>query len=172
MTKNLDTVINDLYAELEEQEQEIIKIKEKINLLREIKGEEPLFTDEDLGKSRRKIEPDQYYGKPLATAAREHLEYKGKACKVEDVITGLEEGGFDFKALGWKEDYRLRAFSMSLAKNSATFHRLPNRTYGLLKWYPEVEKEKNKKVRDQETPETEEGEEQKDNLENNTESDQ
>ena len=97
MTKNLDTAINELHVKLEEQEQEIIKTKEKINLLREIKGEEPLFADEDLGKSQKNIQPDQYYGKPLARAAREYLEYKGKACKAEDIIAGLEKGGFDLK---------------------------------------------------------------------------
>jgi hypothetical protein len=61
----------------------------------------------------------------------------------DEILKGLEEGGFDFEPLGWKEKDRLRSLSISLAKNTAIFHRLPNNgAFGLLAWYPEVAKRK------------------------------
>ena len=50
-------------------------------------------------------------------------------------MTGLEAGGFDFKATDWKEKDYLRMLALSLAKNNAKFHKLPNGTFGLLSWY-------------------------------------
>lgn len=171
MAEHLNSAINELHAKLKEQEQSVIETKQAINLLRKMSGEDPLFTDEELNKSPQNIQPDQYYGKPLATAAREYLQYRKKACRADDIISGLEKGGFDFEALDWGKDdrQRLRVFSMSLAKNSTTFHRLPNGTYGLLDWYPTKKKTKTKKARNQEVPETEEVKEQEEEEINNLE---
>jgi hypothetical protein len=36
---------------------------------------------------------------------------------------------------------------LNIAKNTKAFHRLPNGTYGLLGWYPEVEKKQRERVR-------------------------
>ena len=49
----------------------------------------------------------------------------------------------NFKALGWKDNDRLRSLAISLAKNNQKFHKLPNNTFGLLSWYPSVASEKN-----------------------------
>src|SRR6267143_869340 len=60
-----------------------------------------------------------------------------QACAPSEILTGLEAGGFDFRAQGWKDNDRLRSLSITLGKNPK-FHRLPNGTYGLISWYPSV----------------------------------
>lgn len=141
MNEKLSAAIEVLEAQLEEQMQQISETKKTINSLLQRMGEEPRFSDVSIeqvaGSTGRR---DAYYGKPLATAVQEYLKRRNQACTSDEIIRGLEQGGFDFRQLGWKEDDRVRSLSISLAKNSITFHRLPNGTFGLLGWYPEVEK--------------------------------
>ena len=184
MESNLDPAIEELRNKLKTQMEDVIETKKAINLLRKIKGDSPLFNDLGLNQVPDDIRPDQYYGKPLSTAAREYLEYKKEACTAKNILQGLQEGGFDFDALGWSESDRLRIFSISLGKNSATFHRLPNGTYGLLAWYPNVKKAKTDTNKDKkpfvptQLEQTERKEEEQINTdseekyESNTESDQ
>jgi len=145
MDETLSAAIDVLLAKLEEQTRATIETKRTINSLRQMMGEEPLFQDEELQTSPADFSPsrpDLYYGKPLATACRDYLERRKRACTAEDILKGLEQGGFDFESTGWREKDRLRSLSISLAKNTAIFHRLPNGTFGLLSWYPEVAKRK------------------------------
>jgi len=138
MKEKLNAAIDVLIEQLQQQVQQVAETKKMINSLRQRMGEEPLYPDvspESVvgGGSRR----DLYYGKPLATAAQMYLERRKQACEAEEILNGLEQGGFDFAALGWKEKDRLRSLAMSLAKNTKTFHRLPNGSFGLLSWYDE-----------------------------------
>ncbi len=138
MNEKLSGAIEALTEQLAEQIQQVAETKKMINALRQRMGQPPMFTDvsvEVVGpvSSRR----DLYYGKPMATAAQMYLELRKQACDAQEILTGLEQGGFDFASLGWREKDRLRSFAMSLAKNSRTFHRLPNGTFGLLSWYDE-----------------------------------
>lgn len=150
MKEKINAAIEVFLSDLEEQTRNINETKKMINALRSKIGEEPLFTDIDLPQNQNISRPDIFYGKPLSTAAREFLEWKKRACMVEEILQGLTQGGFDFKALGWKENDRLRSLAVSLAKNSAIFHRLPtNNAFGLLAWYPEVQKAKTEKEKDQ-----------------------
>jgi hypothetical protein len=132
--------IDTLLGELDEQQKGVVDTKKTINALRRRNGEPPLFSEAELGETQtiNPSRPDLYYGKPLATACREYLELRRQACKAEDVLDALEKGGFDFDALGYKKNDRLRSLSISMAKNTAIFHRLPNGTFGLLAWYPEA----------------------------------
>jgi hypothetical protein len=66
------------------------------------------------------------------------LERRKRACKAEEILQGLLDGGFDFDANEWKEKDRLRLLASSLAKNNTKFHRLPNGTFGLLAWYDQA----------------------------------
>ncbi|MCH7977471.1 MAG: hypothetical protein IH935_00665 [Acidobacteria bacterium] len=119
-----------------------------INSLKRRIGEEPMFSDvavEQLGTVG--IRADQYYGKPFATAAQEFLTAKRQACPAEEVLRGLQQGGFDFRTMNWKEDDRLRGLAISLAKNVAVFHKLPNNTFGLVTWYPDVANKREKQKR-------------------------
>jgi hypothetical protein len=134
MSDKLTAAIEELQSHLEQQLQEASDTKKTINALRKRMGLEALYPDvsvEQVGALRR----DQFYGKPLATAAQEYLERRKQACPADEIMTGLEQGGFDFDATGWKEKDRLRMLAISLAKNNTKFHKLPNNTFGLLSWY-------------------------------------
>jgi hypothetical protein len=137
MNEKLSAAIDVLLDELKQQQQQVAETKRMINALRQRTGQEPLFPDaavEQLGVGP--LRPDQYYGKPLATAAQEYLERRKQACAADEILKGLEQGSFDFDALGWKEN-RVRSLAMSLAKNTKAFHRLPNGFFGLVSWYDE-----------------------------------
>ncbi len=95
------------------------------------------------GKRKR----SRYYGKPLATAVRAFLETLDEqpATPIE-LLAELESGDFDFDGMGWQKENRLRSLAMSLAKNTATFHRLPSGAFGLNEWYPNAKPRKTKAV--------------------------
>jgi hypothetical protein len=141
----LDGAIEALLEELQAQMNQVADTKRMINSLLRRTGKEPQFPDdgvEQVGTASLRIRPDQYYGRPLATSVQEFLENRKKltgeqACTPSEILAALEQGGFDFKAQGWKDTDRLRSMSITLGKNPK-FHRLPNGTYGLLGWYPDV----------------------------------
>jgi hypothetical protein len=145
MTNNLEAAINDLTIKLQNQINEVTETKRAINVLLRMVGKDPAWPDESPEQVRVSINiaPDQYYGRPLATCVQEFLEQRKKftgkqAIDVAEILKALEQGGFDFKAQGWRENDRLRSLSISLAKNTKVFHRLPNQMFGLLSWYPDV----------------------------------
>lgn len=133
-----------LRNELQEQMAEVSETKKMINSLLRRMGEEPEFPEAETGQMQIRLNgasrPDQYYGKPFATAAQEYLERRKQACSAEEIMKGLENGGFDFRSLAWKDNIRMRNVAISLAKNNAKFHKLPNNTFGLLVWYPDIGK--------------------------------
>jgi hypothetical protein len=93
-----------------------------------------------------KMRPDEYYGKPFATAARLYLERRRQAVPADEIMRGLEQGSFDFEAQGWPKDDRLRLLALSLSKNTGIFHKLPSGLVGLKDWYPDaIERKKGKK---------------------------
>ena len=147
MDEKLNGAIEVLLERLREKEQEVIQTKKMINSLRQMGGETPLFSDAQLQDSLliNPSRPDLYYGKSITTASREYLELRKQACQAEEIQRGLEQGGFDFDSQGWKEKDRLRNLSILLAKNSSIFHRLPNGTFGLLAWYPDVKHKSERK---------------------------
>jgi len=171
MSDHLSAAIKELLGKLKELGHSVIETKKAINLLRSMRGEKPLFTDTELKQSSDVLKSDQYYGKPLATAAREYLEYRDEACTADSIFKGLQEGGFDFVVFNWNKSDRLRIFSMSLAKNTSTFHRLPNGTYGLAVWYPDLKKPKIKRTKAPEEEEKiiEEGNEKTEKVERENE---
>ena len=81
-----------------------------------------------------------------ASAVREILEMRKAgglgAASVNEIYDMLVTGGFHFDA---KDDENAkRSLRISLTKNSALFHRVPNGQYGLLSWYPAVKTPKDK----------------------------
>jgi hypothetical protein len=145
MDEKLNAAVEVLLRKLEEQTRSVLETKKMINSLRQMMGEEPLFGDSELQATSNGdtlVRPDQYYGKPLSTAVRDYLERRKTACTAEDILKGIAQGAFDFDALGWEPKTRVRSLAITLAKNTAVFHRLPNGTFGLLSWYPEVAKRK------------------------------
>src|SRR5207249_7831758 len=116
-------VLSDIQHKIQGHLDEIIKLKSTANNLAELSGESPIYADLDqktmaTGPNRS----DAYYGKKLATATREYLEFRRQAVPVEEILKGLEQGGFDFDALNWSKAVRLRALAISISKNTAVFH--------------------------------------------------
>ena len=137
MKEKLNAAIEVLIDQLQTQLEEVRETKKMINALRKRMGEEPMFSDiEESGTAVTR--PDLFYGKPLATAVQEYLEIRKRACTAEEILAGLEQGGFDFRALEWKEKDRLRSLAISLAKNTKAFHKLPNNSFGLISWYDQA----------------------------------
>jgi len=146
MSDKLQAAIEELQTHLDQQIQEVADTKKMINALRKRMGLEPLYADTSVEQAGP-LRPDQFYGKPLATAAQDYLERRKQACTAEEIMRGLEQGGFDFDGTGWKEKDRLRMLAISLAKNNVKFHKLPNNTFGLLAWYDQSVINKRKEER-------------------------
>ncbi len=144
MKTELSPAVEALRNQLQDQMAEVNETKKMINSLLKRMGEEAEFQEAETGQMHIRLNgasrPDQYYGKPFATAAQEYLERRKQACSAEEIQKGLEHGGFDFRVLGWKEKTRVRNVAISLAKNNVKFHKLPNNTFGLLAWYPDIGK--------------------------------
>lgn len=139
MADELGPAVTALQRKLDEQLQAVADTKRTINMLLKMSGQDALFPETDSERSGA-VRADQFYGKGLATSAAEYLAQRKQACQPEEILRGLENGGFDFDMLGWKEDDRLRSLAISLAKNTGTtgkFHRLKNGTFGLRSWYDE-----------------------------------
>jgi hypothetical protein len=140
-------LIADFQTKIQGHLDEIFKLKSTINHIAELQGEGAIYTD--LEQQTAGIGPhrsDAYYGKKLATAIREYLEFRRQAVPVEEILKGLEQGGFDFNALNWTEGVRLRALAINIGKNTAVFHRLPNGMWGLKTWYPEAKEKEDRKA--------------------------
>jgi hypothetical protein len=136
MDNELGPAVAALQRKLDEQLRAVAETKKTINMLLKMMGQTAAYDDAS-SESSGVIRPDQYYGKGLATAAQEYLALRKQACQPEEIMKGLEAGGFDFDLTGWKENDRLRSLSLSLAKNTAKFHRLKNGSFGLRSWYDE-----------------------------------
>lgn len=137
MSTRLSGAVEELELQLQEQMLEVANTKKLINSLLKRNGEQPRYNDvaiEGAGAMRA----DEYYGKTVTTAAQMYLDRRRAALSAEDITRGIEQGGFDFKPLNWSENARVRNIAISLAKNPAIFHKLPNGTWGLTPWYPNV----------------------------------
>lgn len=140
MSDHLRGAIEELQSEISERLKEIAGMKQAVNQLCAVLKIDPIYheTEQEGDGPVSPARADAYYGKPLSTAAREYLEFRKKACAAEDILAGLQQGGFDFDAIGWKGEHRLRSLASSLSKNTAIFRRLPNGMFGLKAWYPEA----------------------------------
>ena len=148
MDNELKAAIEVLLSRVEKKEAELLNLKRMVNGLCSEAGTEPMYPDAESSQSSTSlmIRPDQYYGKSPTVAAREYLEGKNRAVPLSEILDALVKGGFDFEGQGWNvEAQRLRHLGSSLGKNSSIFHRLPNDTWGLMKFYPEVAKRQTKR---------------------------
>lgn len=142
-------------------EQELAEKKRMVNSLCGLIDRTPVYANADpnIGASVG-IRSDEFYGKPLASVVRAILEKRNAAglgaASLDEIYNGMMQGGYRFDA---KNDATAkRALSISLAKNSVTFHKLPNGNIGLTEWYPEAAKMKamNGKREEEETAKNEE----------------
>jgi len=137
-----------LQGQIQKAELEIGEKRRTVNSLCAAISRPPVYADGEpsFGKSLS-IRSDEFYGKPLATAVRAILEKRAAAglgsASVYEIYDRMVEGGFRFGTKN--EGHARRALAISMAKNTTTFHRLPNGDFGLTEWYPEASKEKNGK---------------------------
>ncbi len=138
MSESLQKAIEEMQTKLQSKLNEAAELKKAINTLCGVMGTPPMYADVEAESASGAIgptRPDIYYGKHLATAVKEYLEYRKQAVKPEDILSALIQGGFDFDAIGWNDKGRLRNLAISLAKNTVTFRKLPNGMIGLESWY-------------------------------------
>ncbi len=136
--------ISRLVSDIDRRDAETWELKRTVNKLCAFAGLPPKYPDsgpDGSGGSRGPLKADQFYGKPLATAVREYMDMRGApssggqgAATVKDIFLALKEGGFAFDTKN--DDNAMRGLRISLAKNTTTFHKLPNGQFGLLSWYP------------------------------------
>lgn len=154
--EHIQKTIDDALMKLKEQEAQVTKTKTLINNLREWMGQPRMFADVD-----KEAEPclggfrsDQFYGQPLSGVVRDILEARKRAnlgpATVAEIYAAMMSGGYKFEAAN--PENAKRALRISLTKNSATFHRLPNGSYGLREWYPNVKEARNKPGSEDATP--------------------
>lgn len=148
MDESMRATIETLTAKVEAKAKELAELKRTVNFLSKEAGGDPVYDVEQTSgevTGYTAIRADQFYGKSPIVAAREYLESRGRAVTAEEVVDALARGGFDFDEQGWKKPDRVRSMAISLSKNTAIFHRLPNGTYGLVKFYPAIRAEKKEK---------------------------
>lgn len=143
MSDHVQQTIADLQVKLGEQEAAAIKTKRLINTLCEVANIPLLYQDSELesgGGIALSIQGDQFYGQPLSTCIRNVLEMrrtlKQGPATVNEIHSALVQGNFQFDTK--TEDNAKRNLRISLTKNTAIFHKLPNGKFGLLEWYPNV----------------------------------
>ena len=139
MADELGPAVTALQRKLDEQLQGVADTKRTINMLLKMSGQPVLYPESDNEYSGA-VRSDQFYGKGVATSSAEYLAMRKQACQPDEILRGLESGGFDFDVVGWKKDDRQRSLAISLAKNTGgagKFHRLNNGAFGLRSWYDE-----------------------------------
>jgi hypothetical protein len=130
-------VIEKLQTQIADLDRQSADRKRMVNQLCEMSGREPLYPDAIISNTSVSVRPDEYYGMRLASAVKMVLaRRKGiglGASNVNDIYDELVRGGFAFEAKN--DSYAKRGLYQALSKNTTTFHRLPNGTYGLPEWY-------------------------------------
>ena len=115
-------------------EQQVAEKKRMVNSLCGLIGRTPVYanTEPERGIAVG-IRHDEFYGKPLASAVRSILEKRNaaglSAATLYEIFDAMKQGGFRFNAKN--DGTARRSLAISLAKNTVTFHKLPNGTIGL-----------------------------------------
>jgi hypothetical protein len=148
MSTHLDQTIADLQEEVRLKESELIHTKRMVNSLCARAGRSLVYPDSELEQQKHigSIRSDQFYGRPLAVCVREILEMRRLmnqgASPLDDIMSALKKGGYELGSISGDEDGQRRGVAISLAKNTAVFHRLPNGYFGLSVWYSDVKERK------------------------------
>jgi hypothetical protein len=142
MSQHIEQTIAELQDEIRKQEEETVMNKRMVNRLCARANRPSMYPDAELSVQGPigVYRSDQFYGRPLAVCVREYLEMRKSsnqgAASVNDILSALRQGGYDLKSISKDEDAQKRGVAISLAKNTAVFHRLDNGDFGLLSWYP------------------------------------
>jgi hypothetical protein len=146
MSDHVLLTIGDLKKKIQEQEENIVRLKKTINDLCGIAGIPIEYQSDDLivnTSQTAEIRPDQFHARPLATVIREFLEMR-KARNIgpsttNEIYAALTKGGYEFGSKN--EGNAMIVLNQAIRKNPV-FYRLPNNTVGLTEWYPGAKKKK------------------------------
>ena len=151
MADHVQKTIAELQKKLAEQEVSVLTTKRLINQLSEMAGLARMYSDAELEAAQSvslSIRSDQFYGQPLATCVKDILAMRKSLnqgpATINEIFAALEEGGFKFDTKN--EDNAKRGLRISISKNTALFHKLPNGRLGLTEWYPRVRMPKSDKA--------------------------
>jgi hypothetical protein len=154
MSDHIQKTLDQALEELRKHESAAHGTKVFINQLCVFGQREPMFPDlgdaasTRAGSGRVTIKRNAYYGKPLASCVRDYLEARKSAgideASLDEIMSALKEGSYDLETISKDEDGQKRGVAISLAKNTSTFHRLPNDDFGLTVWYPAIKAKKEK----------------------------
>jgi hypothetical protein len=143
MSETIKATIKELQGQLRALDEEAIQIKTTINLLCKRGGMDPIYAEPDgssFAAGAGDIKGDTFYGQPLNSCIRDYLERRKTAglgpATAREIFQALSQGGFQFNAKS--EENAMRSLRITLSKATHTFHKLPNGSFGLLRWYPTV----------------------------------
>jgi hypothetical protein len=127
-----------LQAQIREMERELVETKRTVNTLCKRIHRDPIYLNTEPSNTVAQ-RSDEFYGKPLASVVRTILERRQGsglgAASIDAIFSAMKNGGFLFENAK-NDGTAKRSLSVSLSKNTVTFHRLPNDDIGLLEWYP------------------------------------
>ena len=145
MSDHILKTIEDLTAQLREQERAVQETKRSINNLLKLAGMPARFGDDAIDASSiGTLQGDEFLGKTQIIAARMLLDRRkamglGPATPTE-IYEGLLAGGYKFDTQDVGN--RKRGLAGTFSKNTAVFYRLDNGKIGLLAWYDGVKAKK------------------------------
>jgi hypothetical protein len=148
MSNTVDPVAAAL-EKLAKLEAEAFEIKRWINQGCQFSSKPPMFPDLQEpgganGPRQLSIAPDQFFGKPFATAVREIMTMwaqaagKSRPASIAEIHAALVEGGFNFP--NNDAERQKQGLAVSLGKNTVTFRKLPSGLFGLAEWYGGAQK--------------------------------
>jgi len=143
MSEHVERTLEMVVGQIGDLQRQLSEKKKIANGLCQLAGHPPMFEDEEPVNAGTSLRPDEFYGRPLATDVQELLERRRRsglgAATVPEIYETLTRGGFHFNTKNTEN--AKRGLYNSLSKNPK-FHRLPNNTYGLTEWYPNIKKGK------------------------------
>jgi len=139
MNDDILNTIEVLTAKVRAKEEEANKLKKLVNELCAEAGAEIRYPNvSEGGATLAGIRSDEFYGQTLTAAIRNYLERRKAsglgAASVTEIHRAIKDGGYKFETN--REENAKTSVGNALRKTSSIFHRLPNRQYGLLSWYP------------------------------------
>jgi hypothetical protein len=137
MQKAIELVL----VKLREQEAQVAETKIAINAMCKVAGMPVMFPDAGSASGAgTSFRSDQFYGQALTTVVRDILNARKAqnlgAASVGEIYDAMTAGGYKFETANVENAKRV--LRISLTKNSAVFHKLPNGDYGLREWYPNL----------------------------------
>jgi hypothetical protein len=147
MDEHWDQTLAAMQNSIQRLERELADEKRAVNSVCKSAKRPSLYPDVDTAAqaSIGSIRRDQWYGQGVSTAIREYLVIRRSAnlgpATVNEIYDALVSGGYAFDAKDAENSKR--GLRISLTKNTAIFHRLPDGShFGLLEWYPEAKRQK------------------------------